>query len=874
MLPRGALLFLILIVAAACEQSPPIYKNPEAPISARVEDLLGRMSKEEKFWQLFMIPGDLSEGKANYSNGIFGLQIRGNSDATATEQLMTGSALATARKVNAIQRYFVKETRLGVPIIAFEEALHGLIAEGATSYPVPIALAATWDTVLMAKVASAIAAEARSRGIRDVLSPVVNIATDSRWGRTEETYGEDPFLSSAMGAAFVQPFEAAGIVTTPKHFIANIGDGGRDSYPIDYNERLLEEIYLPPFRACITRGGSRSIMTSYNSVNGSPSSANKWLLKEKLMGDMGFRGFVISDAGAIGGANVLHMTAANYEEATINAMKNGAHVIFQTSWEHHKLFIPPFLDGRIDEELIDSAVARVLRVKFELGLFENPFVDESEAARIDQSASQALAKDAALRSIVLLKNEDNALPLKKDIRSIAVIGVDAVDGRLGGYSRPGQAIVPILAGIRGKLGEEVEVIYSQGCGRASSEFVPVSSDNLIGLKGDYFNNIDLTGAPVLSRNENNLDFRWTLFGPDPRVNFDFFSVRWTGKLRSPGSGKYRIGLEGNNGYRLFIDDKPFIDNWKSQSYTIRVAEFSFEKDRVYDIRAEFFESSGGSRIRLVWDAEVDHDWQGKLSKAAETASGCDATIVVVGIEEGEGLDRAHLGLPGKQEEMIRRIAATGKPVVVVIVGGSAVTMKNWIDNVEAVLEVWYPGDQGGEAVADVLSGDFNPAGRLPVSFPVFEGQLPFVYNHKPTGRNDDYGDMTGQPLFPFGFGLSYTTFAYSDLRFDKQSIGQGETTSLRFKLKNTGDRDGDEVVQLYIRDEVASVAQPVKQLKGFQRVLLKAGEEKEVVFSIAPDLLGILNEDLVWVVEPGDFRIMIGSSSRDIRLRDHLKVIP
>lgn len=862
------------------------YKNSSLSVNQRVNDLLPRMTPEEKFWQLFMIPGDLSDGAEKYKNGIFGLQVRSSVPEDAAGQFVTAAnrndALETARKINAIQKYFVEQTRLGIPIIPFEEALHGLVAPGATSFPAPIALAATWNTGRMAEVANAIAQETKSRGYRDILSPVVNLAMDPRWGRTEETYGEDPFLTSEMGVAFVSAFEKLGVITTPKHFLANSGDGGRDSYPIEYNERILEEIYLTPFRACIERGGSRSLMTSYNSINGSPSSANDWLLNRKLKGDMKFRGFTISDAGAVGGANVLHYTAGDYEAATVHAMMNGADVIFQTAYDHHRLFIPPFLDGRINKKVIDSAVARVLRVKFELGLFDHPYVDEKAALSANQKKENAtIARTAARESIVLLKNDNQTMPLNKLIRKLAVIGTDAEEGRLGGYSRPGSAAVSILDALKQKLGSTTSITYAPGCGRKTTEFVPIpstalsaSNDGVIqhGLHGEYFNNIDLTGKPTLQRHDKDLNFHWTLYSPDPSIHFDFFSVRWTGKLKAPVSGKYRIGLEGNDGYRLFLDNKLIIDNWKSQTASSRYAEVSFEKDRTYDLRIEFFESSGISTLRLVWNVGIKENWKQQIDEAVTAASRAEACIIVVGIEEGEGQDRAHLNLPGHQEEMITRISAIGKPVIVVLIGGSAVTMSRWLDKVPAVMDAWYPGDQGGHAVADVLFGDYNPAGRLPISFPVFEGQLPYTYNHKPTGRNDDYADLSGQPLFPFGFGLSYSTFQYSGLRFDKDQLLANESTTVRFQVKNTGTFDGDEVVQLYIRDELSSVAQPVKQLKGFQRVFLKAGEQKEVSFAITPDQLKMLNGDMKWVVEPGTFRVMIGASSRDIRLRGILTV--
>jgi beta-glucosidase len=878
---------LMLSFLQTIGQSQLPYKNSKLPVEQRVKDLLSRMTPEEKFWQLFMIPGDLSDGKEKYSHGIFGFQVSAKGSTDAAGQLLNYSAASnaveTAKLINKMQHYFVDETRLGIPMIAFDEALHGLVRDGATAFPASIGLAAGWDTVFMKTVATAIARETKSRGIRQILSPVVNIASDVRWGRVEETYGEDPFLSSAMGVAFVSPFEQMGVVTTPKHFLANSGDGGRDSYPIDIDERLLQEIYLPPFKACFERGGSRSVMTAYNSINGSPSTANNWLLNDVLKKQINFKGFVITDASATGGANVLHYTASDYADAGAKAMNNGLDVIFQTAWDHHALFMPAFLDGRISSKTIDDAVERVLRIKFELGLFENPYTNEEEVNRWNGNpAHKQLTKEASLKSMVLLKNEGRVLPLKKSIKTIALIGVDAAEARLGGYSGPGNNKVSILQGLKNKLGTSVAIQYAAGCGRSSPQWVPVPAANLsfnnkgkseTGLLGQYFNNIQLSGAPVLTRVDKEINFGWTLYSPSPEVNYDFYSVKWAGKIKSPATGKYQLGIEGNDGYRLYLNDKLIIDNWKSQTFTTRLADVNFEKDKDYNIRIEFFESQGYARFKLIWNVGVANDWQQKITEAVASTKKSDIAVIVAGIEEGESQDRAYLGLPGHQEELIEQVAATGKPLVVVLIGGSAITMSKWINKVPAILDAWYPGEDGGNAIADVLFGDYNPAGRLPITFPVFEGQLPLVYNHKPTGRTDDYANLNGQPLFPFGFGLSYTSFEYSNLRFDKKQWSKNDSAKVYCTIKNTGSVAGDEVVQLYIRDVLSSLAQPVKQLKGFQRLSLKAGEGKEISFNITPELLKMLDANMQWIVEPGEFRIMIGASSKDIRLREMVKVV-
>jgi beta-glucosidase len=875
----NSILCLILFAASIQAQNKPLYKNNSAPIEKRVSDLLSRMTPEEKFWQLFMVPGDLDHAEADqYKHGIFGLQVSAGNRGDVGGQMLTYNtnepATALAKKINSIQRFFIEKTSLGIPIIPFDEALHGLVRDGGTAFPQSIALAASWDTALMGRVANAIALETKQRGIRQILSPVVNIASDVRWGRTEETYGEDPFLSSTMGVAFVRAFEQKGIITTPKHFVANVGDGGRDSYPIHSNERNLEEIHFPPFKACIEKGGSRSIMTAYNAVDGVAASSNHWLLMEKLKKKWGFKGFVISDANAVGGELVLHNTAKDYAESGLHAISGGLDVIFQTEYKHHLLFDSPFLDGSIDSNRINDAVARVLRAKFELGLFENPYI--SEDIQTIPSHKQ-IAKQAALESFVLLKNKDKTLPFSKNIRRIAVIGSDATEARLGGYSGPGNNKVSILDGLQQRAGKAVKVGYAPGCGRLTEDYVVIPSDHLKtgnteGLKAEYFINITLSGEPFITRTDRNIDFHWTLYGPAAGMDADFYSVRWSGKLTAPVTGKYNIGIEGNDGFRLYLNNKLIIDHWEKLSYRSVLGDYTFEKGRLYDIKVEFYEPKGNATVKLVWNIGVNNPWQQKIKEAVAIAKQADIAIVTVGITEGEFQDRALLSLPGHQEEMIRAVAATGKPVVVLLVGGSAITMNNWIDSVQAIAAMWYPGEEGGHAIADLLFGDYNPAGRLPITYPLHEGQLPLVYNHKPTGRGDDYNNLSGLPLFPFGYGLSYTDFEYSDIKLSRNNIKSDESTIVTFTLKNIGSTDGDEVVQLYIRDMLSSVSRPVMELKGFQRVHLRAGESQTLSFEIQPEMLTMLDLHLNRIIEPGTFKVMIGASAADIRLREMLRV--
>lgn len=871
--------------AVARAQLP--YQDRSLPIATRVQDLLGRMTPEEKFRQLFMVVGEVGNDSARYRNGIFGLQLdRGTNAQSATQQLI-GGAQGTAgtqllERINASQRYFRERTRLGIPFIPYEEALHGLVLPGATAFPQSIALAASFDTTLMGQVSRAIALETKARGIRMVLSPVVNLATDVRWGRVEETYGEDPLLASRMGVAYVKAMESNGIITTPKHFVANHGDGGRDSYPAFHSERLLRETYLKPFEACIKLGGARSIMTAYNSLNGRPCSANGWLLNDILRTDWGFRGFVISDAAATGGANVLHFTAKDYADAGRQSVENGQDVIFQTDLAHEALFNPPYLDGSAKQAAIDSAVARVLRMKFELGLFDDPYQNDSLLQGLDIQLHHELAYEMAVKSAVLLKNRNGTLPMPNKSAKILVVGRDAVEARPGGYSGPGRNPVSILAGLSTRCSKGVQLSNHKGVDRMEQAYTAIPARVLFtgegsrepGLAGTYFDGIDLSATPAFTRTDAQIDFQWTLFGPDPRVTYDHFGVRWEGTIVPQESGVFHIGVEGNDGYRLWLNGDLYIDRWEEQGFHSTLVPFSFENGVATTLRIEYRERAGNARFKLVWDAGID-TWQDerRIEEVVEQARSNDRVIIVAGIEEGEFRDRSSLKLSGRQEELIKRVAATGKPVTVVLVGGSAITMDNWIDDVDAVLMAWYSGEAGGLAIADLLLGTRNPSGRLPITFPRNEGQLPLVYNHHPTGRGDDYVDGTGQPLFPFGYGLSYTSFAYSDLRVSQARFTTTDKVLLTFTLTNTGTMAGEEVVQLYVHDELASVARPVKELKDFQRVKLDAGGSATVTFRITADQLSMLNEALQEVTEPGAFRLMLGGSSKDIRLRAVVELV-
>jgi beta-glucosidase len=865
-------------IALTPQERPP-YRNASLPAETRARDLLGRMTLQEKFWQLYMSPGSLDDSTHDYSNGSFGLQIRlSEQRPTTSDQSPAGLVREHTARINDIQRYFVERTRSGIPIIPFEEALHGLMAPGATMFPQAIGLAATWDTVLAGRVARAAAQETRSRGIRQALSPVVNIATDVRWGRVEETYGEDPFQSTLFGDVFVRAFERAGVIATPKHFVANVGDGGRDSYPIDLSARQLDELHFPPFESAVKRAGARSIMTSYNSVDGSPATQNRWLLTDVLKRDWGFQGFVISDAAATGGATVLHYTEPNTPTAAKHAWESGLDVVFQSTWPQHRNYWEAVRSGMVAEAVIDSAVLRVLRAKFQLGLFEQPYVSVDSAVAVSGNPTHLrLAREAAGASVVLLKNSGRTLPFGAGLRSIAVIGTDAVEARFGGYSERGVSPVSILDGLRAAAGAGTRVQHLPGPGRFAAAPVVVPDEFLSrpgsgpGLLGEYFDNNRLSGPPRLTRTDPRIDFRWTLNSPGRGIPYDWYSARWTGTLRVPAGGVSRLGVEGNDGYRLWIGDRLLIDNWRKESFRGTLVGVTLAPGE-YPLRLEYFESTGNARLKLIWDYGVPDESDARIAEAVALARASDAAVIVAGIEEGEFRDRAWLSLPGRQEELIAAVAETGTPVTVVLIGGSAITMSRWIDRVGAVVMAWYPGEQGGHGVADVLFGSLNPSGRLPITFPIEEGQLPLVYNHKPTGRGDDYVDLTGHPLFPFGFGLSYTTFEYDSLRIEPDTIGVSDTARVSFVVRNAGARAGHEVVQLYIRDVLASVARPVQELRGFERIALEAGKARRVTIPLPASSLWMRDASGRRVVEPGTVRIMVGGSSRDIRLRGFLEV--
>ncbi len=837
------------------------YEDPSRPVEERVEDLLSRMTLEEKIAQL---------------QSSFEFKDVGNLSCI----LRALPPEEGAKLANEIHRKFIEGTRLGIPAIIHDECLHGCMAKYSTQFPQAIALAATWDPDLVYRVAKAIAKEARARGIRQCLSPVVNLARDVRAGRTEETYGEDPYLASVMGEVYCRALREEGIVATPKHFVVNFeADGGRDSHEAHFSELVLREVFLPPFRACI-KAGALSLMAAYNSLDGVACSCNRWLLTDLLRREWGFEGFVVSDYGSVPGIIYQHSLASTKDLAAKLALEAGMDVELPSVDIFGEGLLKAAKEGIIPVEVIDEAVRRVLRVKFLIGLFDNPFVDPEEAKKVvGCEEHRQLALEASRKAIVLLKNERNLLPLDKGkLRKLLIVGGAAKQLRLGGYSgEPSRAITPLDA-IKDKLkGTQAEVVYVEacpmglGCWNAIHNWVPGARLGYLappkGMKGDgvrieIFDAPDFQGSPVVDTVGlywGGFRYEWGYRRPHPSVESENYSVRFSGRLLPPTPGKYVLclGVAGGKA-RLMLGARVVAEVDATGTSTYRAVETEIEGEE--DFVLEFARTRGYAAVRLGWDI-VD---SGEMRRALEEARDADVVLFFADVIEGEEKDRAVLRLPESQERMIEGLLGVNSNVVVVLFTGGPI-VGEWVYRVPALLEAWYPGQEGGAAVADVLFGGCSPAGRLPFTWPHSEGQLPLYYNCKPSGRAYDYVNMTGAPLFPFGHGLSYTKFEYSGLSIN---VAEGsKLVEVAATVSNVGDREGEEVVQLYIRDLVSSVARPLKELKGFKRVHLKPGEHARVVFQLGPDDLASFDRKMKRVVEPGEFLAMVGSSSEDIRLK-------
>ncbi|HTP10000.1 MAG TPA: glycoside hydrolase family 3 N-terminal domain-containing protein [Anaerolineae bacterium] len=735
------------------------YRNPQLPIEQRVSDLLARMTLEEKLAQMTVL-GQIDAVVAGTAN-LDQLSDFAAKGAGAVSRLgLKNSPVDTVLLYNKIQHYLVEQTRLGIPAFAIDEALHGLMAQGSTSFPQAIGLASTWNPDLVCEVFTAIAAEMRARGGNYALTPVLDLARDPRWGRTEETYGEDPYLVSRLGVAAIRglqgdqsPIDPQHVIATAKHFAAHgQPEGGRNTAPANYAERDLREFFLAPFEAAVREARVQSVMASYNEINGIPVHVNHWVLHDVLRDEWGFDGFITSDGGGIRQLVSEHHVAADKAEAARKVLQAGIDFELDTCFG---ALLQQVRDGVVPEALIDTAVARVLRAKFRLGLFEQPCVDPHHAGQITNCADhRALALQAAHQAIVLLKNEGQLLPLDRaTLKSIAVIGPNAAIAHLGGYSAEPAYSVSVLDGVRRKVGDAVQVVYAEGC-------------------------------------------------------------------------------------RIIEDDQGWQGWWLDQ----------------------------------VVPGDPIED-EARLAEAVAVARSADVALVVVGENEAtcrEAWSENHLGdrdsldLLGRQDDLVKAIVATGTPTIVLLINGRPLSI-NWIaEHVPAILEGWYLGQETGTAVADVLFGDVNPGGKLPITFPRSVGQIPAYYYRKPSAQRSYLFSQPG-PLFPFGYGLSYTSFEYRDLRVTPSQIKPAGKAVASVRVVNTGSRTGDEVVQLYVHDQISTVTRPVKLLTGFQRITLAPGKDQTIEFEIAADQLSLLNEQMERIVEPGVFDLMIGGSSEQVQ---------
>ncbi len=829
------------------------YKNPACKIDERVDDLLRRMTLKEKLAQF--ASGTKPVGKDEVGVGSFGFLTMYLSPAEA------------AHEYNVLQKAQIENTRLGIPATRSGEGIFAYMGNGSTSFPQPIAQAATFEPRCVAKMSSILAKELGSRGIRRVLSPVVNLTRDPRWGRANETFGEDPYLSGLMGAAYVKAMEKAGLSTMIKHFVANMGLNGQFTGPVHFSERLLRDKYFPAFKACIDAGAS-SVMMAYNTLDGIPCATHKWLISDILKGEWGLRGYVSTDGSS---SQFIFEELGIYQtpESLAAALMNAGCDKSSPTWFYGAPLKKALESNLVTTEQIDDAVGRILGQKLESGLFENPYADAEAAERLNNHPDHRRAAfEIAAKSLVLLKNENNVLPFSKSVESIAVVGPLADWLMVGHYGGYGRHEVTVLEGVRTLLPDKT-VFHEKGVEMRYFAYPAIDAHHFVGkVKAEYFENEKLTGTAKIVTMEERIEQDWKNGSP-PGMPSDHFSVRWSGKLSSPVTGMVTFSITADDGMRLYLNDSLVIDMWENGARRLAEASVFLKKGKAYPFRVEYYDSGFSAYAQLGWDVNLEAN----IPKAVQTAREADAIIAVVGMYENENRDRADLDLALEQEHFILELAKLDKPMVVVLQHGSVITMDDWIDQVEAVVVSWYPGCEGGHAIAQAIFGDINPGGKLPLTFPKVTGQVPINYNRLPKGKSSiqfigDYNDSQ----FCFGHGLSYTRFEYSDLRLSSQRIGRSDTLYLSFVVDNIGNRSGDEVPQLYIHDTYASVCQPLKKLCDFERISLNAGGSRRVRFVLTPQKLKIWDIDIKHVVEPGEFEVMIGSSSEDIRLKSYFYV--
>jgi beta-glucosidase len=839
------------------------------------------------------------------------------------------SRMTLEEKVAQLQNDAPAIPRLGVPKYEWwNEALHGVARAGqATSFPQAIGLAATFDTHLMGEIATAISDEGRakhhefaSRNQRNryqgltFWSPNINIFRDPRWGRGQETYGEDPYLTARMGVEFVKGLQGDDphyrkVDATAKHYAVHSGpEADRHHFDVHPGERDLWETYLPAFQALVQEADVKSVMGAYNRVYGASASASELLLEDILREKWGFDGYVVSDCDSIEDIFKYHKIVKTPEEAAALGIKNGTEL---NCGKTYAALTNAVKQGLITEAEIDAALTNLMKTRFELGMFDPP--ERVRWANIPYSVNQSaehdwLARRAAQSSMVLLKNS-GVLPISKDVGTIAVIGptADEVMSLLGNYYGTPAAPVTILQGIREAVGSNTKVLYSRGTdlveGREEPRAAPVvepaylrpsAGSSQQGLKGEYFNSPDLSGTPVLTRIDQRVSFRWDRGGPiddliargefpSDAIASDYFSARWTGQIVPPVSGRYEFSVGANDGFRLYVNGRALIESWEpTPRVTSKSAAIDLEAGKAYDVKLEYFDDIRDAEVRLGWRLPGAKP---PLEEALDAARAADVVVFVGGLTgdvEGEemrvnypgfaGGDRTDLRLPGPQRRLLEALHKTGKPVVLVLTAGSAIAVDWAQTNLPAILMAWYPGQRGGNAVADVLFGAVSPAGRLPVTFYKANEKLPPFDDY--TMANRTYRYFEGEPLYPFGHGLSYTKFEYSDLKLDRSQVGAKDIVTATLKVKNVGARAGEEVVQLYVRPVDAKQARSLKELRGIERFALVPGETREVSFALTPerDITYWDTERDAYSVAAGSYEIQLGASSADIRLKAPLQV--
>ena len=844
--------FGVLCLPLRAQEAQPAYKNPDLPVEQRVNDLISRMTLQEKVSQL-------------------------------------------GHTADAIPR-------LGVPQYDWwNEGLHGVARAGnATVFPQAIGMAAMFDEPLMHEIAEVISTEFRAKYVErvhpdgstdwyrglTVWSPNINIFRDPRWGRGQETYGEDPYLTSRLGLAFVKGLQGDDpkylkVVATPKHFAVHSGpETTRHTVDVIASKHDMEDTYLPAFRATVMDGKAESVMCAYNSLNGQPACANDDLLKKHLRGEWGFKGYVVSDCGAVADIFSGHHYARTIEEAAADAFRAGTDLICGVPPQERVKYEKDALEkavqeGLVSESVLDSALRLLFTARFRLGMFDPaPMVPWSKitAAENDTEEHRQLALTAARESIVLLKNENGFLPLKKSYRNIAVIGpnADSEDALVGNYNGTPSKPVTLLAGIKKRFTGS-NVVFVRGIGLTGPATEPIPADALYsngdrkehGLRGEYYGNEKLEGAPAMSRTDASVNFEWGYFGVTPQMVHNF-SVRWTGVIVPPRSGDYLIGFTGEDGYRLWLDGKLLVEDWTPhRPATTETKQVHLKAGHAYPVKIEYFQLIRGSEARLIWSilGKGEND-------AVEAAQEADLVIVAMGLSpriEGEemkvsadgfaGGDRTKIDMPAPQEKLLERIASTGKPVVLVLMGGSAIAV-NWADeHLPAIIDAWYPGEEGGTAVAELLAGDYSPSGRLPVTFYRSLEQLPAFDDYSMAKRTYRY--FQGDPLYRFGYGLSYTTFAYKNLEVSPTSVRADGSVVVSVEVSNTGTVAGDEVVQLYLTHTgVAGAA--LRELQGFKHVHLDPGQMKTVTFELTNRQLSIVDEAGSRRIMPGTVEVWVG----------------